>query len=79
MMAAAPRPGRVVCFGEVLLRLSAPGGELLLQSPTLSACVGGAEANVAVSCYKHGVSGDANPATESQIDAVRQGALDVRR
>jgi 2-dehydro-3-deoxygluconokinase len=39
---------RVVCFGELLLRLSAPGRQLLLQSPRLDACVGGAEANVAV-------------------------------
>lgn len=37
-----------VCFGEVLLRLSAPGRELLLQSPHLRTSFGGAEANVAV-------------------------------
>jgi 2-dehydro-3-deoxygluconokinase len=41
--------GGIVCFGEVLLRLSAPGAELLLQTPQLNICVGGAEANVAVS------------------------------
>lgn len=40
--------GAVLCFGEVLLRLSAPGAELLLQRPQLDVCVGGAEANVAV-------------------------------
>jgi 2-dehydro-3-deoxygluconokinase len=40
---------RIVSFGEVLLRLSAPDSELLLQSPRLSVHVGGAEANVAVS------------------------------
>jgi 2-dehydro-3-deoxygluconokinase len=39
---------RVVCFGELLLRLTAPGRELLLQSGRLDVCVGGAEANVAV-------------------------------
>jgi 2-dehydro-3-deoxygluconokinase len=39
---------RVVCFGEVLLRFSAPQRQLLLQSPQLEVCVGGAEANVAV-------------------------------
>jgi 2-dehydro-3-deoxygluconokinase len=39
----------VVCFGELLLRLNAPGRELLLQSPGLTVYVGGAEANVAVS------------------------------
>jgi 2-dehydro-3-deoxygluconokinase len=43
------RPGRVVCFGELLLRLSAPGHELLFQSPALNAHFGGAEANVAAS------------------------------
>lgn len=40
---------RIVCFGELLLRLSAPGKELLLQSPAFNAHIGGAEANVAVS------------------------------
>ncbi|MBO9711570.1 sugar kinase [Sphingomonas sp.] len=38
----------IVFFGELLLRLSSPGRELLLQSPRLDVCVGGAEANVAV-------------------------------
>lgn len=38
----------VVCFGEVMVRLSSPVGELPLQSPLLQAYVGGAEANVAV-------------------------------
>lgn len=40
--------GRVACFGELLLRLTAPGRELLLQRPHLDVHVGGAEANVAV-------------------------------
>jgi 2-dehydro-3-deoxygluconokinase len=38
---------RVVCFGEMLLRLGAPGREPLLQTPTLEISTGGAEANVA--------------------------------
>jgi 2-dehydro-3-deoxygluconokinase len=41
--------GRVVCFGEMLLRLSPPEGELPFQSPQLAAHFGGAEANVAAS------------------------------
>lgn len=45
---------RFVCFGELLLRLSAPGKELLLQSPRLDVHIGGAEANVAVSLRKLG-------------------------
>jgi len=44
----------IVCFGEVLLRLSAPGKQLLLQSPGFDAHVGGAEANVAVSLSRLG-------------------------
>jgi len=45
---------RVVCFGELLLRLTAPGRELLLQSGRLDAYVGGAEANVAVALARLG-------------------------
>lgn len=41
-------------FGEILLRLSPPPGERLLQSPVLSARFGGAEANVAVSLARFG-------------------------
>ena len=40
--------GRLVFFGELLIRLTAPGNELLMQSPALSLHVGGAEANVAI-------------------------------
>jgi 2-dehydro-3-deoxygluconokinase len=45
---------RIICFGELLLRLSAPGRQLLLQSSQLEVCVGGAEANVAVSLARFG-------------------------
>lgn len=38
----------IVCFGELLLRLTAPARELMLQTPRLDVHVGGAEANVAV-------------------------------
>jgi 2-dehydro-3-deoxygluconokinase len=40
---------KVVTFGEIMLRLSPPGFERLLQSPMLVATFGGGEANVAVS------------------------------
>ncbi|MET0807145.1 MAG: sugar kinase [Pseudoxanthomonas sp.] len=46
--------GHVVCFGELLLRLGAPAGQLLLQSPLLEVFTGGAEANVAVSLARFG-------------------------
>ncbi len=39
---------RIIFFGELLIRLTAPGRELLMQSPSFDVQVGGAEANVAV-------------------------------
>lgn len=38
----------IIFFGELLIRLTAPGNELLMQSPSLNLHVGGAEANVAI-------------------------------
>ncbi|MDZ3832711.1 MAG: sugar kinase [Sphingopyxis sp.] len=60
----------VACFGELVVRLSVPPGELPFQSPRFDAFVGGAEANVAValaamghdsrmiSAVPHGPAGD---------------------
>lgn len=47
----------IVCFGELMLRLSPPGRELLLQTPQFHVNVGGAEANVAtgLACLGHRV------------------------
>jgi 2-dehydro-3-deoxygluconokinase len=45
---------RIVCFGELLLRLGAPGRQLLLQSPAMEVHAGGAEANVGVSLSHFG-------------------------
>ena len=47
--------GQIICFGELLLRLAAPGRELLMQSGRFDVEVGGAEANVAVAlaCLGH--------------------------
>ena len=39
--------GRILAFGEVMLRLSPPGKQLLVQSPALDLWTAGAEANVA--------------------------------
>jgi 2-dehydro-3-deoxygluconokinase len=46
----------VVCFGEILIRLTAAESGLMLQTPTLKTNAGGAEANVAVSLAKFGAS-----------------------
>ena len=47
----------IAFFGELMLRLSPPGRELLLQTPKLEVNVGGAEANVAtgLACLDHPV------------------------
>jgi 2-dehydro-3-deoxygluconokinase len=46
--------GKIICFGELLLRLTAPGRELLLQTGRLDVHAGGAEANVAVGLARLG-------------------------
>jgi 2-dehydro-3-deoxygluconokinase len=46
---------RVVTFGEIMLRLKAPGRERFFQSPMLEATFGGGEANVAVSLANYGM------------------------
>ncbi|MGI6157766.1 MAG: PfkB family carbohydrate kinase [Saccharofermentanales bacterium] len=45
---------KVITFGEIMMRLKAPYGERILQSPMLEATFGGAEANVAVSLANYG-------------------------
>lgn len=53
----SPAP-RVVTFGEIMLRLGAPGFERLFQSAMLTATFGGGEANVAVSLAQFGLQSD---------------------
>jgi len=62
-------PGKTIaCFGEIVMRLSVPQGELPLQSARFDSYVGGAEANVAVALSALG-----NPV--AMIGAVPAGAL----
>ena len=46
--------GKILCFGEMLLRLNPPEGEVLMQGNSLTVRPGGAEANVAVSLARYG-------------------------
>ena len=46
---------KVLTFGEIMLRLKAPGHERFFQSPMLEATFGGGEANVAVSLARAGI------------------------
>jgi 2-dehydro-3-deoxygluconokinase len=48
--------GPIVCFGELLFRLTPPGGRLMVQADSLALDVGGAEANVAVALASLGHS-----------------------
>jgi len=52
-MEAGQRMARIITFGEIMLRLKAPGRERLFQSPVLEATFGGGEANVAcgLACF----------------------------
>ena len=68
---------KVACFGELMLRLSPPGFERLLQSPILQATFGGGEANVAVSLAHFGV--DSHYVTRLPANALGDAALRVLR
>jgi 2-dehydro-3-deoxygluconokinase len=46
---------KIITFGEIMLRLKAPGNERLLQGPSLEATFGGGEANVAVGLAHFGM------------------------
>ena len=75
----------ILCFGELLLRLGAPGRELLLQSRHLDVHVGGAETNVAVSLARFGhrsaLAGTvaANALGDSALGELRRHGVDVSR
>ena len=70
--------GPIVLFGEILLRLGAPDGEVLLQSPQLRFTVAGAEANAAVGLARLG--GDARMVSVLPDNALGRGAItELRR
>lgn len=68
---------KTVCFGEIMLRLSPPGFERLLQSPTLHATFGGGEANVAVSLAHFGL--ESHYVTRLPSNAIGEAALRALR
>jgi 2-dehydro-3-deoxygluconokinase len=69
---------RVVCFGEMLLRLGATGHESLLRSGTLETSFGGAEANVALALAGLGLDASivtvlpANPVGDACLGELRR-------
>jgi len=75
---------RIACFGELLLRLGAPGHHLLLQVPQLEASFGGAEGNVAIALaqFKHSVAMITalpdNPLGTAALGELRRYGVDVQ-
>lgn len=73
----------VATFGEIMLRLSPPGKELLFQSPRLETVFGGGEANVAVSLAILGHRSrwvsvvPSNPVGEAALRELRRYGVDV--
>jgi 2-dehydro-3-deoxygluconokinase len=76
--------GRVVAFGELLLRLKSPGHERLFQTPVLEATFGGAEANVAIALAMYGVPSSfvtalpPNAVGDSALGELRRFGVDTR-
>src|SRR3989442_101892 len=80
-----PASMTVITFGELLLRLSPPGEERLLESPVLHTCFGGAEANVAVALRHLGVPSSyitrlpESPLGEAGLGALQRESVTVDR
>jgi 2-dehydro-3-deoxygluconokinase len=75
--------GKIICFGELMLRMTAPGRELLLQSGRLDVHVGGAEANVAIGLARLGHATamasrvPANALGDAAAGALRRYGVDI--
>jgi 2-dehydro-3-deoxygluconokinase len=75
--------GKVVTFGEIMLRLAPPGFERFLQNSQFVATFGGAEANVAVALASFGVPASfvtvlpANPIAGAAVAELRRFAVDT--
>jgi 2-dehydro-3-deoxygluconokinase len=75
--------GRVVTFGEIMLRLAPPGFERFLQTPRFVASFGGAEANVAVALASLGVDAafvsvlPTNPIADAAVAELRRFGVDT--
>ena len=77
--------GRIVTFGEIMLRLAPPGFERFLQTPQFIATFGGAEANVAVALASFGMDAayvtvlPAHPIADAAIAELRRFGVDTSR
>ena len=76
---------KVLTFGEIMLRLKAPGHERFFQSPMLEATFGGGEANVAISLANYGMDAEfltvlpENDIAECCIRELRYFGVDTKK
>lgn len=76
---------KVLTFGEIMLRLRAPGHERLFQSNMMEATFGGGEANVAVSLANYGMDVEfftvlpENDLGQHCINELRKFGVDTRK
>jgi len=77
--------GKVVCFGEIMLRLAPPGYERFVQAKSFDVVYGGGEANVAVSLANYGMDSafvsvlPENPIGQAAINDLRKFGVDTTR
>ena len=75
---------KIVCFGEIMLRLSPPGYLRFEQANTFDVVYGGGEANVAISLANYGMDAcfvtkvPANPIGEAAVNEMRRYGVDTR-
>ena len=75
---------KVVCFGEIMMRLNPEGYRRFVQADRFEASYAGGEANVAVSLANYGLDASyvtklpANPLGEAARNAVRRFGVDTR-
>jgi 2-dehydro-3-deoxygluconokinase len=74
---------RIVCFGEIMLRLMPPGFQRFVQADSFEATYGGGEANVAVSLANFGAQAafvtklPENPLGQAALNALRRYGVDT--
>ena len=74
---------RVVCFGEIMLRLMPPGFQRFVQAEAFEASYGGGEANVSVSLANFGIPASfvtklpENPLGQAAVNALRRYGVDT--
>ncbi|WP_412779118.1 PfkB family carbohydrate kinase [Acetivibrio saccincola] len=71
------RMSRIICFGEIMLRLSPPGYLRFVQANSFDATYGGGEANVSISLANYGM--DAAFVTKIPDNSIGQAAINSLR